>query len=168
MNPVLRFRTGAIATAIAATVVMAAASIGAPAGPAGAPPKVASVTLGIRHRVFHDFGEKQAVAMKKRFQIADTDYSGEVVEFQPDFQIQLNPKRISSRSNQPNNPAVRIVVREKGAPRDTVWAFLNAPPHFAAKSLLAFQILRIDFTDHAPVVADTSAAAPDTARGHGR
>lgn len=156
-------------TALAAVTAFAVTAFAATgAKPAGAPPRVTAITLGIRHRVFHEFGEKQTVVMNKRFQIGDTDYSGEVVEFQPDFAIRLNPKRISSRSNEPNNPAFHIIVRENGTPRDTVWAFLNMAPHFAPKSLLAFQILKIEFENHTPVVGDTTSAAPDTSRGHGR
>ena len=49
-------------------------------------------------------------------------------------------------------------MRENGVPRDTTWAFLNMPPHFAARSLLAFKILRIDFADRPPLLPDTSSA----------
>ena len=45
--------------------------------------------------------------------------------------------------------------------RDTVWAFLHMPPHFAAKSMLSFKVVRIEFADHAPVPAvpaDTAAS----------
>jgi len=167
-SPVRRF--GAAALAIVSISLLAAVSTPGAAGskPAGTPPKVTAVTLGIRHRVFHGFAEKQTVEMKKRFQIGDTDYSGELIEFQPDFVIELKPRRITSRSNEPKNPAVRIVVRENGAPQDTVWAFLNMAPHFGVRSMLAFQILEMQFEGHDPVMADTSVAVPDTSGGHGR
>jgi hypothetical protein len=122
-------------------------------------PKVKSVTLGIRHRVFHDFAEEDEARMREPFTIGDTPYSATVMDFLPDFVIDVGARRITSRSNEPRNPAVRIIVRENGVPQDTSWAFLNMPPHFAARSLLAFKLLRIDFTDRPPLLADTSSLA---------
>ena len=43
---------------------------------------------------------------------------------------------------------------------------IDAVLHFAAKSLLAFKLLRVDFADRPPLLADTSALAhprPDSA-----
>lgn len=165
-TPVRRF--GATAVAIVLLAVVAAVTLPGTAGskPAGKPPKVTAVTLGVRHRVFPGFGELKRVEMNKRFQVGDTEFAAEIVEFQPDFTIQLKPrKKITSRSNEPNNPAFRIIVREKGSPRDTVWAFFNSPPHFAAKSLLAFQVLKIEFEDRPPLEPDTTSAEPGTSGG---
>jgi hypothetical protein len=129
-------------------------------------PKVRTVTLGIRHRVYHDFAESDEARLRETFTIGDTPYSAIVTDFLPDFVIDVSARRITSRSNEPRNPAVRIIVRENGVARDTSWAFLNMPPHFSARSLLAFQLLRIDFADRPPLLADTSAIAhprPDSA-----
>ena len=129
-------------------------------------PKVKTVTLGIRHRVFHDFAESDEARLREPFRIGDTPYSAIVTDFLPDFVMDVSARRITSRSNEPRNPAVRIIVRENGVARDTSWAFLNMPPHFSAHSLLAFKLLRIDFTDRPPLLADTSAIArprPDSA-----
>jgi hypothetical protein len=120
-------------------------------------PKVKSVTLGIRHRVFHDFAESDEARMHEPFAIGDTPYSAVVTDFLPDFVVDVSARRITSRSNELKNPAVRIVVRENGVIKDTTWAFRNMPPHFAMKSLLAFKILRIDFTDRPPLLPDTTA-----------
>ena len=153
------------------------------AGPGGAPakpfkivvppgtPKVKTVTLGIRHRVFHDFAESDEARLREVFTIGDTPYSAIVTDFLPDFVIDVSARRITSRSNEPRNPAVRIIVRENGVVQDTSWAFLNMPPHFSAHSLLAFKLLRIDFADRPPLLADTSAIAhpqPDSAAAHAR
>jgi hypothetical protein len=115
------------------------------------------VTLGVRHRVYHDFTETRVVKLREPFAIGDTPYSATVLDFIPDFVLDLDAGRITSRSTEPRNPAFRIVVREGGAPTDTAWAFLNMPPHFAPKSLLAFKVMRIDFADRPPL-PDTSAA----------
>jgi hypothetical protein len=122
--------------------------------------RVQSVTLGIRHRVFQNFSEIQKVAIDQEFPVGDTEYSARVVRYVPDFAMELKSGTIVSRSNEPNNPAFQIVVKEKSVPQDTTWALLNMPPHFARKSLLAFKVARIDFVGREPIVADTTRAAP--------
>jgi hypothetical protein len=112
--------------------------------------------------VFTDFRDEVVVKMNEEFRVGDSDYSAKAVEFQPDFAMDMKTKKISSRSNAPNNPAVRIFVKKNGAPDDTSWAFLNMPPHFARHSMLAFKLERIEFENHDPVEApkDSSAANP--------
>ena len=160
--------TGTIA-AVLATALTAAVTAGLAATPAdpparavaqGARPRVAKVTLGIRHRVFPDFAEKTSVKIGEEFPIGDSRYTGKVVEFVPDFSMDLKSKKVVSRSNELRNPAFRIIVRERGVPQDTSWAFVNMPPHFARNSMLAFKVLRVDFTGRAPLIADSTVAAP--------
>ena len=130
----------------------------------GGTPRVKTITLAIRHRVYHDFVEADEVGLRQLFTIGDSPYSATVTDFLPDFVIDVEARRITSRSIEPKNPAVRIVVRENGAVQDTTWAFLNMPPHFSARSLLAFKIMRIDFADRPPLLADTSSTATPPAR----
>ncbi len=165
------------ALALAAGLALAALP---PAGHAAgaakdAPPQVTRVTLIVRHRAFPDFFDVDSVALKEDFEIGDTPYSARVVEFVPDFAYDLKSHRVLSRTNEPNNPAFRIIVREKKVPQDTVWAFFNMPPHFARKSLLAFMVGRIEFKGRPPMwIGDTTAtrvphrprSAPDSAAAH--
>lgn len=123
-----------------------------------APTPVKGITLRAYHRVFHDFVDDNKTTMYAPFPVGDTEYTAEVVEYVPDFALNLKTRAVISRSEQPNNPAVRVLVLEKGVPQDTVWAMLNMPPHFARNSLLAFQIRRIELKNHAPIV--TPEAAP--------
>jgi hypothetical protein len=154
---------GVLLAALAATGGFGAAAA-APAraeakkdsSPRGA--SVKSVTLGIRHRVFQNFSELQTVAPRKEFPVGDTEYSARIVRYIPDFAMDLETKKIVSRSSEPRNPAFEIIIRENKVPQDTVWAFLNMPPHFARKSMLAFKIARIDFVGRASIVADTTRA----------
>lgn len=135
----------------------------APPPPAGKPPKVMAVALDIRHQVFGNFREGAIVGMKEDFRVGDTDYTARVIDFVPDWAMGLETFKVFSRSNEPRNPGFRIVVREKGEVRDTVWAFLHMPPHFARNSMLSFKVLKIEFADHAPVPftpADTTAKSP--------
>ncbi len=124
--------------------------------------KVKSVTLGMGHRVFTDFYDEATVRLNEEFRVGDTEYTAKLTEFVPDFTMDMTTRRISSRSNAPNNPAFHVFVRKKGAPDDTTWAFLNMPPHYGRKSMLAFRILKIEFENHEPIVAkrDSSRVAP--------
>ena len=117
--------------------------------------RVTTVTLDVRHRVFHNFDGRYDVKLNQDFPIGDTDFSARVVRYVPDFTMNLATRQVTSRSNEPNNPAFQIIVRQKKIPQDTTWAMLRMPPHFAKKSMLAFQVLRIDFVGRTPLVADT-------------
>jgi hypothetical protein len=130
----------------------------------GKPLKVKTVTVLMGHRVFPDFHDVQTVPLNKNFQVGETDYSARVVEFVPDFAIDIKTHKVVSRSNVPRNPACRIIVREKGVPMDTSWAFVNFPPHFSRRALISFRVVRIDFLNAPPitVVPDTTAAADTT------
>lgn len=132
-----------------------------------APAKVKAVTILIRNRVFHDFLDKQVVGLNQQFQVGDTDFTAELVEYVPDFAIDIKAKKVQSRSNEPNNPAFHIIVWEKDAPVDTVWAFLNTPPHFGRKSMLAFKIHQIEFIGHKTIVAPPEPPAPPAGSQHG-
>lgn len=150
----------------AALVALAAAplSVAAAAAPPAAAPaaprlKVAKVSLVIGHRVFPDFRDMVSVKLHESFRVGDTEYSARAVEFQPDFTMDLKSRKVTSRSQEPRNPAVRVIVWKNGTPQDTSWAFLNMPPHYARKSMLAFRLTRVEFENHAAVDApkDTSA-----------
>jgi hypothetical protein len=107
--------------------------------------------------------DERQVRPREVFQVGDTDYSAQIVRFVPDFAMNLKTGKIATRTPLPNNPAFQIIVKEKHVPQDTTWAFLNSPPHFARKSMLAFQILRIDFKNHEPVVRQDSVAVSPAA-----
>jgi hypothetical protein len=135
----------------------------APAAPAAVKPtpshrapRFDAVTLLIRHRVFHDFADEQRVQLNKDFVIGDTDFKARVVQYVPDFMMDLKSRKIVSRTEHPNNPAFKIIVWKKKVPQDTTWALLNLPPHFARKSMLAFRAVRIDFLDRPPMYPDTT------------
>jgi hypothetical protein len=132
-----------------------------PPVPAGGT-RLDAVTLLVKHRVFHDFRDLQRVKLKQDFLLGDTDYSARVVEYVPDFTMDLTSRKIVSKSDRPDNPAFRIVVFKKKAPQDTTWALLNMPPHFARKSLFAFQVVKIEFMGRPPIMVDTTTAPPAT------
>jgi len=113
--------------------------------------KVRDVMLVVRHRVFHDFVENIEAMPSKAFPIGDTDYDATIIQYVPDFAMDIKTGKVVSRTDQANNPAFRIIVREKGVPTDTTWALLDSPPHYARKSMLAFQAVRIDFTSGKPL-----------------
>jgi len=132
---------------------------GAQVRPASAPTspaarlKLHAVDLHIFHRVFPDFHDQVSAGLRQEFRIGDTEYTGTVIRFVPDFTMDLKTGRITTRSEEPRNPAFRIVVRKNGVPQDTAWAFLNMPPHFGQRSLLAFLAVRATFDNHEPVAS---------------
>ncbi len=128
------------------------------ASPSHRGPRVDAVTLDIRHRVFHEFADRQRVKLNQTFVIGDTDLSARIVQYVPDFSLDLRNHKVTSKSEQPDNPAFRIIVWQKKVPQDTTWAFLNLPPHFAKKSLVAFRVTRIDFVGRASIMVDTTRA----------
>ena len=134
----------------------------APAAPVAMPAEtlqVDSCTLVVGHRVFTEFRDRITVPLHDEVLIGDSDWSAEVVEFQPDFTMDLSTRTVTSRSLAPRNPAVRVIVSKAGTPTDTSWAFLKMPPHFARRSMLAFQLTRVSFKNHAPVEADSALLA---------
>lgn len=119
-------------------------------------PTVNTVTIRVRHRVWAKFKEEATVEIGEEFQVGDTEFTALVDRFIPDFAMKMQSKEIISRTPEPNNPAVRIIVMENDEPADTTWAFTQELPHYGRLSLLAFQIIRIDFADREPIVV------PDT------
>jgi hypothetical protein len=121
-------------------------------------PKLKSVTIAIRNRVFHEFADQQTVAQGQKFVIGDTDYSARIVQFIPDFAMDLGTRKVVSRSPEPKNPAFKIIVSQKGKAQDTTWAMMSLPPHFTRRSFLAFKVMRVDFVNRQPIVADSAQA----------
>lgn len=150
---------GAVGVVLAMLLVHSAV-LAAPAAPtaAGAPPKVKTVTFHVFHRVFQNFQDRVTVPMRQDFRIGDSEYTGRVIEWVPDFTMDLKTRKVVSRGNDPKNPAFRIVVRKAGAARDTVWAFFNMPPHFAPKSQIGFMATEIQFLDRPALQSQDSLA----------
>jgi hypothetical protein len=128
-------------------------------------PRLAAVTLDIRHRVFHEFADQQRVKLNQTFVVGDTDLSARVVQYVPDFALDLKTHRVFSKTDQPDNPAFKIIVWQKKVPQDTTWALLHLPPHFSRKSMLAFHVVRVDFLDRPPLIADTTMTSPQMPQG---
>jgi hypothetical protein len=146
------------AAGVACAVLLLAAHALAATAPA-ARLKVTKLKFIVGHRVFTDFHDVVTTGMRESFRVGDSEYSAKVVEFQPDFTMDLKTHKVTSRSQEPRNPAARIVVWKSGAPNDTAWAFLNMPPHFARHSMLAFRLARVEFENHAPVDAPVDTTA---------
>ncbi len=103
---------------------------------------VEEMTLSVSHRIYKNFQEVHSVKMGERFFLSDGEYSAEATEFYPDFAINAETKEVISRSGEPNNPAVRVVVYKNDEKVDEVWAFGgDGSPHFYRDSLLAFQLV---------------------------
>lgn len=152
-----------LSLAFAAAFLIAAAPASPPPTKTAPPGKVKlrTVTLAIRHRVFHQFQDKIDAKLNEEFVIGDTEWSARVVRYVPDFAMELKTGKVVSRSSEPSNPAFQIVVRDKGKAVDTTWAMLSMPPHFTRRSFLAFRVMRIDFDGREPMLADSAAVAKE-------
>lgn len=162
-------------TIVAAMLIGGLASGTASGGPnrASAPkgPRISTVSLVISHRVFQDFVDREVVKLNQEFRVGDTEYTARIVQYVADFAMDMETRKIFSRSPEPKNPAFKIIVKRKNVPQDTSWAMLVMPPHFARKSMLAFRIDRIDFIGHDPILRpdahpDSTAHPIQLAPGH--
>jgi hypothetical protein len=122
------------------------------------------VTLLVRHRVFQNFAEQITTRLGTASPISDTDFSATVDRYVPDFAMDIKTGRVISRTAEAKNPAVRVIIREKGVVQDTTWALLDVPPHFTRKSMLSFQITRLDYTSGKPILAKTTMPAGGTGK----
>src|SRR5512141_625546 len=99
----MKIRTG-FGFLLSLTIAVSAAHAATPAAPAarGAAPKTAAkgapasraarldaVTFLVRHRVFHQFYDQRRVKLNQDFLLGDTEFSARVVQFVPDFQMDL-------------------------------------------------------------------------------
>lgn len=112
------------------------------------------VTIG--NRLVPEWKEDRRLRLQEPFVIGDTDNTGVVQRFLPDFRIiDGHPRSVSRRAD---NPAIRVVVSKGEAPVDSSWAFLNFPPHFSPYNFFTFQLEKIEgYGDAAPLAASGSA-----------
>jgi hypothetical protein len=128
------------------------------AAPAAAPARLRSVTLHVFNRVFQGFHDRVVAVPNKEFRVGDTEYSARIVQFVPNFSLDLKTHKVTSLTPEPKNPAFHIVVSRNGAPHDTLWAFFNMPPHFGSKEVLAFVATNVEFTNYPPLASQDSLA----------
>jgi hypothetical protein len=128
------------------------------AAPAQAPPRFTTVTLHIFNRVFASFHDKIKISLKEEVRVGDTEYTAQLVQYVPEFDMDLKSHKVVTRSQQPKNPAFQVIVRKNGAPQDTAWAFMNMAPHYTRKSLLAFIATKIEFANAPAMVSQDTLA----------
>jgi hypothetical protein len=125
--------------------------------------EVETITLAVSHRVFREYHEEFTVKPGERFYLSDSDYSAEAVQFVPDFAINVGTGEVITRSQEPNNPAVQVIVYQEDREVDRVWAFSGkGAPHFYRDSMLAFVLL-----DYRPAAAPGEVADADSTTTEG-
>jgi hypothetical protein len=100
--------------------------------------------LEVRHHHFPNFQEEHRARFGEWFSIGDTEVEARVIRYEPDFEINLDTKEVGSRSEEPNNPAVQIEIREEGKETVRMWAFWNTPPHMGGPSPLVFNLTAVE------------------------
>jgi hypothetical protein len=109
---------------------------------------VQELTIAVRHRAHLGYYEEFQVRMGQKFQLSDTDYYARAVDFVPDFAISLSDKKVFSRSDSLNNPAVKLIVYRGHEKLEEVWAFQKVEaPHFSPQSMLGFKLLDFKIND---------------------
>lgn len=127
-------------------------------------PAPTSITVAITHRVFVDFQDTLTVEMNERHNVGDTEFTFELVEFYPEFAIDTS-RTIFSVSDDPKNPAFKVVVYENGEKADDTWAFYGIDiPHYGRTSYLAFKVLGFEYRGEVLGETRTAAAVPGEAK----
>jgi hypothetical protein len=112
------------------------------------------------NRMYPDWKEEHRVHLGESFPLGDTENSAVVVSLAPDFRIvDGKPRSVSDRLD---NPAVRIFVYRQAAAVDSMWAFLNFPPHFSPKSFFTFQLLELSGYRGDPKPVTSAVLVPPT------
>ena len=116
---------------------------------------VQELTIAVKHRAHLGYYEEFQVKMGQRFQLSDTEYYAQAVDFVPDFAIRLSDKKVFSRSDSLNNPAVKLIVYRGNHKLEEVWAFQKVEaPHFSPQSMLGFKLLDFKIKDEFKGVED--------------
>lgn len=115
--------------------------------------------IEVGSRLYPDWAETTRVHLHEPFHIGDTEFTGVVSEFLPDFRI-IDGK-IVSVTDQMANPAAHVFVHGDSAAADSSWAFLNFPPHFSPRSFFTFQLTEV--IGYEPPLRE----APDSVTAHG-
>ncbi len=92
-------------------------------------------------RLYPDWKEEHRVHIGEPFMLGDTQNEAVVRDLYPDFRT-IDGKVLSA-SDSLKNPAIHVFVRGDSAMADSVYAFLNFPPHFSPKSFFTFQLKEI-------------------------
>lgn len=117
------------------------------------------VTLVSYSRLYPAYAETTSVSPGVSFPVGDGDFSARVIQYLPDFEFDTTG-HARSRSDQPNNPAVRLEVLKGKSRKYFAWAFLRqGTPHFRAREDLAFSLQSLSLADGAKVTA-TELGAP--------
>jgi len=94
------------------------------------PPSGPTFQIRVRHISNPELFEDHYVRLGETFYIADTEYSVKVLQFIPDFAINIKTKEVVSRSDKPLNPAVQVAVSYEGEPLYETWVLYQEElPH---------------------------------------
>ena len=109
-------------------------------GPSGAPAKLElEASWPGAQRAAQNFTLRPGEAAT----LGDSGAQVELADFVPDFVLEGN--QLSTRSNEPNNPAIKLQVTQVGGKRSAVWFFPKSPEmNFPDESGIAFQLREVE------------------------
>ena len=102
---------------------------------------VKELTIRVKSRLYPDFKEEHKVKMYTKFPISDTNLDGVVVEFYADFAIDTLTHKAFSKSNNLNNPAVKVLIIQGRDKKEEIWAFPpGVMPHYSPMSFIGLEL----------------------------
>jgi len=97
------------------------------------------IALLVKKRGGDGAGAEYRMEVGRSFTLSDRGLQVKLNRYVPDFALGEN-KTVFSRSNQPNNPAVELLLSEEDAPPKRIWVFQKFPEFHGSKEL-AYQFM---------------------------
>lgn len=166
-RPVARRSSHGAAASPATLALRAALLLAIAAALAGCRGRLETVTLRVGHRMYANFADTVTVRLGERFQIGDTQFTGEIDRFIPDFAME--EKEAVSRSDEIKNPAVHVKVYDGGSVIEESWAFPGrGAPHVKGANFLYFVITDMEIAPEEGAVGERQDAVEDSAGAQAR
>lgn len=91
---------------------------------------VKSVSVTVKHEMYKNFSESHALKPGEQAYIHDTNYVFVITDFMPDFRIKRQTGEAYSRTDAPDNPAVKIALYVENEKLDEAWYILKKKDYY--------------------------------------
>lgn len=91
---------------------------------------VKSVSITVKHEAYKNFSESHTLKPGEQAYIHDTNYTFVITDFMPDFRIKRQTGEAYSRTDAPENPAVKIELYVENEKLDEAWYILKKKDYY--------------------------------------